>query len=50
MTITVTGVNEPPDITGDVADYEENGDWMMWRLSWRRTPRKRTRTTSSPGT
>ena len=25
VTITVTGVNEPPDITGDVEDYDENG-------------------------
>ena len=25
VTITVTGVNEPPDITGDVDDYAENG-------------------------
>ena len=25
VTITVTDVNEPPDITGDVADYDENG-------------------------
>ena len=25
VTITVTGVNEPPEITGDVDDYAENG-------------------------
>ena len=25
VTITVTGVNEPPDITGEVAGYAENG-------------------------
>ena len=25
VTITVTGVNEPPAITGDVEDYAENG-------------------------
>ena len=29
VTITVTGVNEPPDITGEVEDYAENGSGVV---------------------
>ena len=29
VTITVTGVNEPPDITGEVVDYAENGSGVV---------------------